>query len=312
MTGLNGYSWTFTFPLVVLAMITATSLPASAVPELDPASQACQDCHALSDWVINDPVTGRTARLSIDSDAYLQSSHAEASCRACHQWGYDEIPHRGSSEHPIYECVFCHDKDTAVAPLRLPQRKADLRASVHGETDAGRLDCHSCHDPHLFRPVNESSDPLRRIETSNAICLRCHGPEVDPSRRFAREDSTAAHRDFPNYANHTRKVKCVACHTAVDAGGTGHEILPREASLSECEACHGGSSPILDAIYGTQQLADAAPGPGDAYVIGSSRSPALERLSIAFFGVTCAAILIHALARVVAVVADRKRRSDGR
>jgi hypothetical protein len=290
----------------VFSAFIATSLPGSAA-QLDRDSQACQECHALPDWQINDPVTGRVVVLSIDSDAYLESSHARASCRACHAWGYDEIPHRGSSEHPIYECVFCHTDDTALEHFRLPDRKDDLRASVHGETEAGRLDCHTCHDPHVFQPVNRSDDPLRRIETSNAICLGCHGPEPGRKRRFARDDSAAAHRAFPNYANHVRKVKCVACHTSQEADTTGHEILSREASLSDCEACHGGSSPILDAIYGSQQLADAQPGPGDAYVIGSSRSPVLERISIAFFGVTCVAILVHALARGVVAIRDRRR-----
>ena len=40
----------------------------------------------------------------------------------------------------------------------MSQRKTDLRLSVHGNTEAGPLDCHTCHDPHTFRPVNESED----------------------------------------------------------------------------------------------------------------------------------------------------------
>jgi hypothetical protein len=286
---------------------------------LDAESQACQRCHAISDWEINDPVTGRVAHLSIDPEAYAHSSHGDVPCRSCHGWGYDEIPHRGSSEHPIYECVFCHDKDPGLQHLRLSQRKADLRASVHGDTEAGPLDCHTCHDPHTFRPVNESDDPLLRIGQSNAICLRCHGPETDPRNRFAREDAAPYHAALPNYANHIRKVKCVVCHTAStgDATGTRHEILTSDLSLRECERCHTPSSAILDAIYGPQRLGSEAGGVrrdpgvevvGDAYVIGSTRSPRLERLSVVGFAAICLAIGLHGLAR--AVYALRRRRSN--
>jgi hypothetical protein len=294
--------------LVAAVALFALSLPAQAAP-LDAESQACQGCHAISDWQINDPVTGRVAHLSIDPEAYANSSHASVACRSCHGWGYDEIPHRGSSEHPIYECVFCHDKDTGVQHLRLSQRKTDLRASVHGDTEAGPLDCHTCHDPHTFQPVNDSDDPLLRIGQSNAICLQCHGPETDPRGRFAQEDTARYHTAFPNYANHLRKLKCVVCHTARPdaAAGTRHEILPRDRSLRECEQCHTPGSAILDAIYGPQR--PGIKGVGEAYVIGSTRSPGLERLSVIGFAAICLAIVLHGLARAVYSL-SRRRSND--
>ena len=294
-------------------------MPASAASAvLDPESQTCQGCHAISNWEINDPVTGRVVHLSISPDDYARSSHGSTPCRSCHDWGYGEIPHRGSSAHPIYECVFCHDEDPGVAHLRLSQRKADLRSSVHGDTEAGPLDCHTCHNPHTFRPVNDSGDPLLRIGQSNAVCLRCHGPETDPRGRFAREDAAPFHSAFPNYANHLRKVKCVVCHTrADDKAGTRHGILAADLSLRECEQCHTPRSAILDAIYGPQRAGAevglaSLPGPdvdvvSNAYVIGSTRSPRLERLSVVGFAVTCLAIVLHGLAR--AVYAFRRRGS---
>ena len=281
---------------------------------MDAESRACQGCHAIPDWEINDPVRRRVAHLSIEPDAYARSSHGSVACRSCHGWGYGEIPHRGSSEHPIYECVFCHDQDPGVAHLRLSQRKTDLRLSVHGNTEAGPLDCHTCHDPHTFRPVNESEDPLRRFGQSNAICLRCHGSETDSGGRFAQEDAAPYHAAFPNYANHLRKLKCVACHTARDgdANRTRHQILTSDLSLRDCEQCHTPGSPILDAIYGPQRLGgEADPGGemvGDAYVIGSTRSPRLEWLSVVGFLAICLAIALHGLAR--AVYSFRRRGSD--
>lgn len=274
----------------------------------------------MSGWEINDPVTGRLIHLSIEPEAYARSSHGGVACRACHGWGYDEIPHRGSSEHPIYECVFCHDKDPAVRHLRLSERKTDLRASVHGETESGRMDCHTCHDPHVFQLVNDSADPLRRVARSNAICQRCHGPETDPLGLFVQEDAAGYHAAFPNYANHLRKVKCVVCHTARAEGAaeTRHEILARDLSLRECEQCHSPSSPILDAIYGPQRFGAEGvlaglPDPdaevvSNAYVIGSTRSPQLERLSVVGFAAICLAIVLHGIAR--AVYALLRRRSN--
>ena len=311
----------FALPPAVLPGIFAISLPTSArgVP-LDTQSQVCQGCHAIADWEINDPVTGRVVHLSVEPRAYARSAHGSVSCVSCHEWGYNEIPHRGSSEHPIYECVFCHDQDPGVAQLRLSQRKADLQGSVHGDTDSGPLDCHSCHDPHTFQLVNKSDDPLLRIGQSNAICLRCHGPDSDSRGRFAQEDAAPRHAAFPNYVNHLRKVKCVACHTARagDATRTRHGILTSDLSLRECEQCHTPRSAILDAIYGAQRLASEAgparlPGPevevvGGAYVIGSTRSPRLERLSVVGFLATCLVIVLHGLAR--AVYALRRRRSN--
>ena len=72
-----GASWLpSAVPLTLLAAICAISLPGSArATPLDPESQACQGCHAISDWEINDPVTGRVAHLSIEPEAYAQSSH---------------------------------------------------------------------------------------------------------------------------------------------------------------------------------------------------------------------------------------------
>ncbi len=110
------------------------------------------------------------------------------------------------------------------------------------------------------------------------------------------------------------------CHTARADGGAGtrHEILTRDLSLRECEPCHTPSSAILDAIYGPQRLGAEAgqarpPGRGvevigGAYVLGSTRSPRLERLSVVGFAAICLAIGLHGLAR--AVYALRRRRSN--
>jgi hypothetical protein len=279
--------------------------PAFSEVELaDAESRACQECHGIEDWRINDPVTGHSMQLSIDNGSYRSSSHGALPCRTCHGWGFDHIPHRGSREQPIYQCVLCHDEDQDLESFRFPDRKAELQHSVHGDTELGPLDCHSCHDPHYFRPINDPEEALFRIERSNAICLNCHGPEPDEWARFGQADAAPFHERFPNYDNHLRKVKCIACHVS-ESSMTGHDIAPKEESISECAQCHTPSSSILDAIYGPQRSGQTDRLVEDAYVIGSSRSPMLERLSVLGFVAVIGAIALHGLARVVYLLLRR-------
>jgi hypothetical protein len=287
--------------LVLLGICSAlVAEPASAESELaDAESRACQVCHGIPAWRINDPVTGEATLLSIDSEAYRLSSHGALPCRSCHARGYDQIPpHRGSPAQPIYLCVLCHQKDQDLAQFRLLERKAELQRSVHGDTVLGPLDCHTCHDPHRFRPVNDPDDPLSRIEKSNAICLGCHGPGGAEPTRFGQPDAAPFHARFPNYDNHVRKLKCVACHTT-DTASNRHDIAPKQDAVSECAQCHTPASQILDAVYGPQRRGHGDRLVEDAYVIGSSRTPRLERLSLLGFATLLGAIALHGLARVV-------------
>jgi hypothetical protein len=279
--------------------------PALAAELADAETRACQSCHGIPDWRIHDPVSGNAQELSIDSAAYLGSSHGELPCRTCHERGYDKIPHSGAGHYPIYLCVVCHEQDRALEPFHLETRKKDLRASVHATTDGGPLDCHTCHDPHTFRPINDAADALTRIEQSNAVCLRCHGPAPTVVGSLSQSDAGPFHERFPNSANHLRKLKCVGCHTKADSS-TFHDIRPKEQSVDDCGQCHTPTSRLLDAVYGPQRPRQTANPGADAYVIGATRSPRLERLSRTLFAALLGAIAVHAVARVIPW-----RRSDG-
>lgn len=205
----------------------------------------------------------------------------------------------------MYLCVICHENDADLVHFRFGQRKADLQSSVHGRDAKHPLDCHTCHDPHLFRPVNDSDGALTRIAASNGICLTCHGSNRPDTGGPELTDVSRIHELIPNYANHLRKVKCVACHSA-GTSETHHEILPKEDALRDCARCHTPESQILQAVYNPrgsspEDLAQSA------YVIGSTRSPMLERLSQIGFAITLLAITGHGLARIV--YAWRKRGS---
>ena len=276
---------------------------------LEAASLACQECHGIADWEINDPVAKRTVYLSVATDAYLQSSHGSLGCRACHDRGYDgPPPHFGPRGTPLYQCVSCHEKDSAVRWLDFPARKSDLLKSAHAKTNQGRLDCHTCHDPHTFRPINDSKDALHRIARSNAICLDCHSAGLARHARFDQSDVSSAHAGFPNYENHLRKVKCVACHTA-DPNSTHHDITSKDQAVRECVKCHAPTSSLLDIVYGPQRAEQTNSLAEDAYVIGAARSPALERLSIVAFLALVGLIALHSLVRIVHSL--RRKSSNG-
>jgi hypothetical protein len=286
-------------PLLGLFVAWASSHEIASANSLDDGSRACQVCHGIEDWLINDPVAKRTTNLSIDTDAYLGSSHGSLGCTTCHEPGYSVLlPHRGSGAQPLYLCVVCHDDDDKLEWLHLPTRRAQLRKSAHGSTDQGPVDCHSCHDPHTFRPVNDSLDALRRIELSNAICLDCHGPESARRSHLDRPDTRPSHDLFPNYDNHLRKVKCIACHTA-DPDSTHHDITHKDLAIRECAKCHAPTSSILDIVYGPQRAEQNNSLVDDAYVIGSNRSPRLERLSVTLFVSLLGAISLHGVLRVL-------------
>ena len=109
-------------------------------------------------------------------------------------------------------------------------------------------------------------------------------------------DVSLLHGMFPNYENHVRKVKCVACHSA-DTSETRHKVLPKERSLRDCARCHTPESQILRSVYNPRG-ANADDLAENAYVIGSSRSPGLELLSVIGFVLTMFAIVAHGLARI--------------
>ncbi|MBJ19186.1 MAG: hypothetical protein GY910_01255 [bacterium] len=300
-----------TFGLVVFGLAGGWPSPVvAAAGRLDADSAACQSCHGINDWQINDPVAGRTIYLSIDTTTFENSSHGSLACRTCHERGYDAAPpHRGSGRPALYSCVLCHEGDPALEWLHLPERKADLKESVHGNTDLGRMDCHDCHDPHAFRPINDSGDALLRIDQSNALCLRCHSSTSERRSRFAQQDVRSAHDTFPNYANHLRKVKCIACHTA-DTESTHHDVTGKDQAVRDCSSCHTPISLLLDVVYGPQRAEHSNSLREDVYVVGSSRSPMLERLGLILFTAVVGIVVLHGFARVVYTLRVRWRHED--
>lgn len=278
----------------VAALLLSFVRPVYAL-ELDESSMQCQECHAATDFQVYDPVQQRNLSLTIDTAQFLRGSHGKLPCRACHERGYDELPHRGPARTVSFRCIHCHREDRAVGHLQFAEHAQELKNSVHGSLSEGKLDCDSCHDTHTFRPVREEQDPSHRISQSNSWCLRCHGPEPRDINYPALPNILDAHSHLPNRKDHFRKVKCVGCHTPLDSP-TKHDVMPKKQATRDCVACHRRDSAVLSTVYTRPGEADGDV-TSNAYVVGSTRSAWLDRLSQWGFAAALLGILLHAMAR---------------
>jgi cytochrome c554/c'-like protein len=152
-----------------------------------------------------------------------------------------------TNDHPI-SFTYSAALATADGELRNPEAVSHIGDNVTGETkplfptENGKLQCTTCHDPHLY----DASDPNRKFlrgnrmqkttptgaafdETSDQICLACHDKanqawamSVHANSSDANETYTttaAALREFPS----TTKVwqaGCLNCHDTHTVGGS--------------------------------------------------------------------------------------------
>ncbi len=241
--------------------------------------------------------------LTVDPLEYRRSVHGRLACAECHPYGYARLPHSGPLTYPRFLCVSCHQKAGDVPQLALEERREELLGSAHGHQAERDFDCHTCHDPHLFRLVREEGAALERIRASNRLCLDCHGAAAGRKPGF--EDLSASARThglFPNPRAHFRKVKCVSCHT-VERHTRDHDVLAADHSVRECSECHGQDSPLFEDSY-TNPDAAGLPGPAgeardDVYVIGSTRSEGLDLIGLGLLAMTFALTAAHSLARQI-------------
>lgn|GEM_PF-3385823 len=254
--------------LILSALTLVLAAPAAAAD-----NAACQECHGVSGLVRFDDRTGERLDYSIDPAAYESSVHGEASCVACHDVGYEgKLPHFGPRMQPRFLCVRCHEKLGEVESLKLPDRREDLLRGAHGDHGKDRLTCHDCHDPHRFQLLQDRPEGFVRIAAGSEICLGCHGAGERQFGHEALPDAESRHGPLPNAGLHLSAVSCVTCH-APEGDGTAHDVLPASESLGDCTQCHRRDDPRWAADH-----PDGGPF-ASVYVVGSSRSPWLDRAS---------------------------------
>jgi hypothetical protein len=268
----------------------------------------------VSDLSAKDPLNNREYALSIDVKAYRRSSHGALKCATCHEWGYDRVPHRAPRGRDPYACVYCHRNDDVLKPYQLEKRKGEFKKSHHVDTFGRKFGCHDCHDPHRFFPIPKGKGVRPQVDRANDICARCHAAKK-PLMPF--EDApplSKTHEWLPNQEAHFAALSCVTCHAK--PGGLNHEVRLAKEAQQDCRGCHGKDAEKLGGLY----TATKKPAGGgnlfdvsnqslfeEAYVIGATRSPLLDRLSQVGFALCVAFVLTHGLALAVA---RRRRRAE--
>jgi hypothetical protein len=280
-------------------------------------SAECMRCHWMETMAYRDPDTRQIVDLSVDRDAYEHSVHQDLSCRDCHDRGYKHYPHRASSADEGLTCVGCHDErqnDPEGSPPNLAGFDIQYQHSVHAmeaEQEAGvPFDCFSCHDPHSFRPLPNDTPVPEVVAANNQLCLDCHTALDSPVPK--------GHEWLPRPRQHWGAVRCLDCHTPQegrDLYAPSHQLLGAAESNQNCVECHSQGGELLSQLYvhraseeREQQGFLAHAVYNDAYIIGMSRSPTIDRIGLAVVGLMILGVAVHGLGRYVA--SKRKRASQ--
>lgn len=279
--------------------------PAEAAAAAD--RRACLRCHAMTTLGYRDPTHGEIVSLYIDPLALTGSVHGELACLDCHRRSYRRYPHPERAAPREFDCIGCHRDEGDDLGRQWEGIDAEFQRSVHALSDSPRaahFDCHTCHDPHRFR-LAEVGEPLPAIVARhNQVCLSCHQRLIAPH--------TSSHAWLPERAAHWDAVRCVDCHTP-PAAQAHHEILSAEQTERHCVGCHSTNPRLLAGLYRFRSAEDIARDGllakaiyNEAYVIGMSRSPTLDRWGLIVLGLVLLLLVAHGLGRYL----TRPRRGE--
>ncbi|WP_296806336.1 cytochrome c3 family protein [Thiocapsa sp.] len=268
---------------------------------------ACLRCHAMSTLGYRDPDDGEIVDLSIDREGLAHSVHGELACIDCHRRSYRRYPHPDRPAPGDLDCIGCHEDENQNLSRGWVDIDAEFKRSVHAVSDSPRVEgfsCHSCHDPHRFRPAAVGEPIVQIVRNHNEVCLSCHEKLIAPS--------STSHGWLPNRDAHWTSVRCVDCHTPV-AVFANHEVLPAEKSEKNCVSCHSADPQLLARLYQFRSEEDIARRGllakavfNEAYVVGMSKSPALDRLSLAIIGLMVLLLAAHGVGRYLVRRANRR------
>lgn len=253
-----------------------------------------------------------------DPKVFDGSNHAGMECKICHGQGYVPYPHDAKAKEQISPCSECH----ATKSLRV---ETQFEKSVHATNLKDQFTCVTCHNPHVYRVAAKVGDLKKIVGQDNQMCIDCHNSDLRWSQFVKttsvtkkRPDLDTLHGWLPNQKLHWSSVRCIECHTPaspVKSLAVSHEILAKEKAEKNCVACHSQEAALATRLY-RYAAANSAGDLGfsnanilsDAYVIGATRNPTLDRIVIALAALTLLGVLAHGLIRILAGAA-RVRRS---
>lgn len=253
-----------------------------------------------------------------DPAQFDASNHAGMECKTCHGQAAATYPHKENIREVVSPCSECH----AVKVLRI---EGQFDASIHAKNLKDKFTCQSCHDPHIYRVAQKLAEPKKIVAQDNAMCVDCHNSDLrfaafakTLTPKKARPDLDALHGWLPNTKLHWQAVRCIECHTPlskVKSLAVSHEILAKDKAEKNCVTCHSQNSALRLRLYRSMAETKLAELGfintailDNAYVIGATRNPSIDRAVISLFGITIAALLGHGALRIV--LAFRRRRKS--
>lgn len=269
--------WNRSYSVETYTPYTSSSMDAITAPPSQAASKMCLSCHdgTLAIGAVN--VLGGQANVNINMDGTNAGKMPDGAYGS--QSGHTRnLGINLTNDHPI---AFTYDASLALADgeLRNPGDESHIATRSSGVKPAiplidetasgnGKVECVTCHDPHIRGEGGEDIKFLRlnRFQTSNAptsavftegrdiICLACHrkdGWEYSAHAHDQVADETytgaaAALRDFPNGLPVWR-ASCLNCHDTHTVQGSRR--LLREGTDSPATPKIGGSPALEETCY---------------------------------------------------------------
>jgi predicted CXXCH cytochrome family protein len=140
---------------------------------LEGGKSSCESCHKASKdgKVLLTTASSKELCLTCHSDkskqiekAKVQHPGAAGDCTDCHS------PHAGRSPgflkpDPVTACTNCHSGQAALHKKKVLHQPAFEQG------------CATCHEPH-----GGDNQHLLRADSTNKLCLECHGPDAEPKK----------------------------------------------------------------------------------------------------------------------------------
>lgn len=256
---------------------------AGSGPVKSAATDACIFCHAphnvapnitpLWDHSLSTQTYNTYSSSTYNSGAQTPGAGSSKLCLSCHDGTVavgltvtqGSIPTSGAmNAADLLGTDLSHSHPLSMTPVD----DGSLAASLFGTPPAtkdpavqlvsGKIECTTCHDPHV--PNNDPALPmfLVRSNSGSAICLACH----DPTRAAPNVLSgwtTGSHATATNTVPTSAGFgaygtvaadSCANCHKAHNNGAAARSLIGSEEA--DCSACHSGAnvSPPLRNVMG--------------------------------------------------------------
>jgi len=301
--------------IYLIGLISVCAFNANAEDVAD--NSACLKCHGQVFYEYHNEWTDRIDRKPlnpfhhIDSVKLHNSVHKMFACIDCHSMEYESFPHNGELRlEEKYQCMDCHGGDDAFAKFNFEGIEEAFMESVHYKASDERFNCWMCHDAHGYELALREDKPIVEVvSVSNGMCLSCHDNKFKYGL-LSDEDPKSideVHAWLPNQGRHFNKVRCIDCHTRVEADVlVAHNILPKEKAVRNCVQCHSSNSVLMESLYAHRALENRAESGffnavilNEGYIIGANRNKTLNHVSLVLFGLLCFGVITHAILRIV-------------